>query len=348
VVSQEEMPPDAMIENKGCRMYDIRYCPCRIVQSPLIRGPYTKASADIFFGGSFSAVVIAQADVPILAELNFCLTKKAGCGILSVNCQQIKQGGRMKALGIVIITVLFIIFLSSLSLLAQMPELPMESNSHMDLPNMATECLWFDSLNVRFVGNWPFGYSYAVTYDETRSLAFCGSGGGVYILDVSTPSSPVKLSEGIHTRDFVNGLFYDSSSQRLYIADDIDGLEIWDVSMPASPMKFGYCDTPSYAMDVYVSGSYAYVADYYSGLRIIDVIDPSNPSEVGYYDTPGHALGVYVSSSYAYVADYYGGLRIIDVIDPSNPYEAGYYCYMSAKSGHIHVFFVDTSQVVPS
>lgn len=60
-----------------------------------------------------------------------------------------------------------------------------------------------DSLNVRFVGNWPFGKSYAVAIDSARNLAFCGSGGGVYILDVSIlqarkrflrSSTPVDLS----------------------------------------------------------------------------------------------------------------------------------------------------------
>ena len=43
----------------------------------------------------------------------------------------------------------------------------------------------FDSLNVRFVGNWPFGKSYAVCVDSVRNLVFVGSGGGIYVLDVS-------------------------------------------------------------------------------------------------------------------------------------------------------------------
>jgi hypothetical protein len=33
-----------------------------------------------------------------------------------------------------------------------------------------------DSLNVRYVGGWPFGLSQAVAVDTTRSLAFVGSG----------------------------------------------------------------------------------------------------------------------------------------------------------------------------
>jgi len=36
----------------------------------------------------------------------------------------------------------------------------------------------FDSLNTRFIGNWPFGCSYAVVYDSVRQLVFCSSGGG--------------------------------------------------------------------------------------------------------------------------------------------------------------------------
>ncbi len=187
-----------------------------------------------------------------------------------------------------------------------------------------TGIMWFDSLNVRFVGNWPFGPSQAVAHDSARNLAFCGSGGGVYILDVSSPSTPTKLSEGICSRGIVYGLFYEASSQMLYIADGVAGLEIWDVADPSSPEKLGNCDTPGDARDIYVSGSYAYVADGYEGeLRVIDVSTPSNPQEVGYCYTPGSAYGIYVSGSYAYVADYDKGLRVIDVSTPPNPIEVG-------------------------
>ena len=48
-----------------------------------------------------------------------------------------------------------------------------------------------DSLNVRFVGNWPFGACWGVELDSTREIGFLGSGGGVYIIDVSNPEDPV-------------------------------------------------------------------------------------------------------------------------------------------------------------
>ncbi|MEN3044134.1 MAG: hypothetical protein ABDH37_02810, partial [Candidatus Hydrothermales bacterium] len=139
----------------------------------------------------------------------------------------------------------------------------------------------FDSLNTKFIGNWPFGSSYAVEYDPLRAFVFCGSGGGVYILNVSNPSNPVKIGE-IRTRGLVRGLFYHQSTQRLYIAAYVGGIEIWDVSQATNPVRLGYYFTPGYTFSIYVFGSYAYVADYDAGLRIIDVSNPSNPNEVGF------------------------------------------------------------------
>jgi len=162
----------------------------------------------------------------------------------------------------------------------------------------------FDSLHVRFVGNWPFADAFTCAYDEIRGLVFLGSGGGVYILDVTNPTVPIKLSEQIHTQGYVMKLFYDSVSQRLYIAAGAVGLEIWDVSNPVAPVKIGHFDTDGWAQCVFVNGSYAYIADEGDGLRIIDIFIPSNPYEVGSYDTPGWAEGVYVSGSYAIMVVY--------------------------------------------
>ncbi len=178
----------------------------------------------------------------------------------------------------------------------------------------------FDSLNVRLVGNWPFGPAYAV-YANVDTV-FLSSGGGIYILDVSNPSSPMKIGE-IRTKDMVEGLFY--SNGYLYVVDRQRGLEIWDVRNGSAPQKVGFYFTPGWSWNLYVSGNYAYVADGDSGLRVIDVSNPVNPQEVGYSDTPGYAEGVYVSGNYAYVADGYSGLRVIDVSNPVNPREVGYY-----------------------
>ena len=53
--------------------------------------------------------------------------------------------------------------------------------------------LTLESDSVDFVGAWPFGPASAVAVDEDNNLAFLGSGGGVYILDISDPANPLEL-----------------------------------------------------------------------------------------------------------------------------------------------------------
>jgi len=219
----------------------------------------------------------------------------------------------------------------------------------------------FDSLNVSFVGSWPFGSSYAVTHDSALNLVFVGSGGMVYILDVSNPANPQLVSDVIRTRGVVYDLYY--TNGKLYIACGQSGLEIWDVSdasnptklgsypapaykvhvsgsyacvangnvlhiidisNPQSPQEMGYCNMPESVNDVYISGSYLYVADYTAGLRIVDITNPQSPQEVGYYSIPNDlATGVFVSDTFAYVIFFDSGLRIINVSNPQLPQEVG-------------------------
>ena len=61
----------------------------------------------------------------------------------------------------------------------------------------------FDSLNTRFIGNWPFGPSHAVSFDAQRNLVFCGSkninldvkgiGNGIYFLKVENKGFKEKI-----------------------------------------------------------------------------------------------------------------------------------------------------------
>lgn len=81
-----------------------------------------------------------------------------------------------------------------------------------------------------FVGNWPFGPAYAVTYDSSRQLIFLGSGRGVYIVDVASSSNPLMISDKIHTQGVIYSLFYNEIAQKLYVPATQGGLEIWDVS----------------------------------------------------------------------------------------------------------------------
>ncbi len=150
--------------------------------------------------------------------------------------------------------------------------------------------------------------------------AYVSAGSGLYIVNVSNPSSPVQVgfcATPGSARDT------DISGNYAYVANGVSGLRIIDVSNPANPVAVGFCDTAGAAQGVAVSGSYAYVADGADGLRIINISNPASPVEVGYCDTPGDAEDVALRGSFAYVADFTGGFRVINVSNPSSPVEVG-------------------------
>ncbi len=104
-----------------------------------------------------------------------------------------------------------------------------------------------------------------------------------------------------------------------FVADYDGGLQVIDISDPASPVFVDSWAFQDYAKDVVVAGDLAFLAYNGYGLVIIDISNPANLSSVGIYDTPYQASGVAVSGNTAFVADVAGGLQIIDISNPSNP-----------------------------
>jgi hypothetical protein len=119
-----------------------------------------------------------------------------------------------------------------------------------------------------------------------------------------------------------------------YVADGASGLQVVDVSSPASPSIIGTCDTPGVASGVYVLGSHAYVADSYAGVQVIDVSNPASPQIIGTGYVTGHAVAICASGNHAYVADGSANrLQVIDVSDPTNPSSVGWCDTMSNALG---------------
>jgi hypothetical protein len=83
-------------------------------------------------------------------------------------------------------------------------------------------------------------------------------------------------------RSFTEALGVAVSGNYASIAGGGDaGLEVINVSNPASPQWVALYDTSGRALDVAVSGNFAYVADDSAGLQVIDVSNPANPQRVG-------------------------------------------------------------------
>ena len=131
------------------------------------------------------------------------------------------------------------------------------------------------------------GSDRGMALDEARQLAFYASGNGnVTLVDVSDPAHITLVSDAIHTGGAVEDLFYDTTTQRLYIAADAGGLEIWDVATPTSPMRlsstpifYGGVEAP--ARGIAVKGDYAYVSADWGYLHWLNVADPTNPVDEG-------------------------------------------------------------------
>lgn len=119
---------------------------------------------------------------------------------------------------------------------------------------------------------------------------------------------------------------YPDTALGLYVYDDYaiiglgwGGIDIVDVSNPASPTFVSNIASPSYVRDLQVAGDLIYACDRHYGLLIIDMSDPDNPALLSICDTPGYAGDVHLQGGFAFVSDSDGGVHVIDVADPYAP-----------------------------
>lgn len=164
----------------------------------------------------------------------------------------------------------------------------------------------------------------AVSDDEL--YVFSINGDSLFAIDVSnsaTIDSPIVVGSW-PTPGTAKDIYY--SGDYVYIADSLSGLQIVDISDPASPTltgNYSYSETDA-AMGVFVDGNTAYLAYGKAGLVMVNVASPANPSIIGSpitligEDETGFAKDVYVQDGYAYIAAYWnGGLQIVDIAEAS-------------------------------
>jgi hypothetical protein len=166
------------------------------------------------------------------------------------------------------------------------------------------------------------GAAYGVAIAGTH--AYVSDHTSLQIVDVATPASAAIVGSTTFAPDGGVSEGIAVSGYYAYVANVGYGLEVVDISNPASPSRVAVYDTPGSAYDVVISGLYAYVADHGSGLRIVDISFPLVPVSAGTYNTSGLSLDVSLEgSTYAYVADGSRGLRVIDISNPAAPSEVG-------------------------
>ncbi|MCW8812187.1 MAG: hypothetical protein OQK65_01535, partial [Chlorobium sp.] len=206
----------------------------------------------------------------------------------------------------------------------------------------------FDSSNASFKGNYPFSTSYALGISPEGDLVFVGSGGGIYVTDISDPQNPVVLSE-IRTRSLVDRCTYDPVNKRLYVCAYFSGIEIWDLSDLYHPTRMSRFPTEPYPRSgVAYSGNYLFFTTNYS-LWTLDISDPYNPVIVeDLYIANNLILQMYMKGETVYIVTSSQGLKIIDVSDPLNLQLIASYGYASGSEFDIsgdYLYAVNSSGV---
>jgi hypothetical protein len=107
----------------------------------------------------------------------------------------------------------------------------------------------------------------------------------------------------------------------LYVAANLEGLHVVDLSDPAQPISAHHLDTPGQAFGLDAADTLIYLADGHAGLRIYSVANPVAPQLVGAISDLGKVRVVKVTNSRAYLAITDGTADgvIVDVSDPTQP-----------------------------
>jgi hypothetical protein len=190
--------------------------------------------------------------------------------------------------------------------------------SGIPLADEQLEIIDFDSSNTSFKGNYPFSVSYALAMSQEGDLVFIGSGGGIYVTDVSNPQNPVVFSE-IRTRSLVDDCTYDPLNKRLYVCAYFSGIEIWDLTDLNNPTRMSRVPTEPYPRSgVAYSGNYLFFTTNES-LWTLDISDPYNPSIVDELFITNLLISqMLLKNNIIYIVTLNQGLKLVDVSDPLN------------------------------
>jgi len=143
---------------------------------------------------------------------------------------------------------------------------------------------------------------------------------GVFVLDMTNPAAPVQVGsftafekEHPNTYDaYINGT-------TLYVCCEMDGLYIFDISVPTTLNKISH-----YPGQYYCSlrdGNYLYVAAGGPGFEILDISDIAHPQHVSIlnHDYQGILELVKAADGYVYLCSEMQNFYKIDVSDKANP-----------------------------
>jgi hypothetical protein len=146
---------------------------------------------------------------------------------------------------------------------------------------------------------------------------------GLVVLDISGES---PVTTWVQTDGKAGGLHLDGDM--VYVAAFSDGLQIFEISDPDTPVLIASLGTLGDAWDVWVHAGFAYIADTNAGMTVIDISTPSEPSYVGtttWADRYQNAEIIRGEGNTVYIAAGTRGFITIDISDPLQPVVSSIY-----------------------
>lgn len=177
------------------------------------------------------------------------------------------------------------------------------------------------------------GWNYDLIIDGDYAY-LANSSEGLIIIDISNGTHPEIITHMEGT----------TGPRNLFKRDDLmfmdysyDSLQVFDVSMPASPELVGLCEIGVYIRDFDIAGNHLFIAG--GNLPIMDISDIRNISRITQYYFPGMISSIFTVDEYLYVGERGLGVHIHDLTDAENPtqvfqLELPQYYYVYHQSGN--------------
>jgi choice-of-anchor B domain-containing protein len=155
-----------------------------------------------------------------------------------------------------------------------------------------------------FVARWPAGTGAVAQSNYVHDCVPMGNrlyASSIYagierIFDITTPASPVQLSQWTYNGAFTHNSWPDPTGTVLYVTDEVNGepLKIFDITNVLAPALANAITSNPQAIvhNAHVMGQELYLSNYTEGIRILDISDPRHPAEFAWADSwPGISGG---------------------------------------------------------
>jgi hypothetical protein len=179
-------------------------------------------------------------------------------------------------------------------------------------------------------------FVYYIFVTESYAYVVSRENGIVYVVDISSATTPKIVSKYVTTEKFVQDIYV--KGVYAYIAH-YDGIEIVDVSDKKNLRYVSNHNTANNhkCLKILLKGSYVYAMVESSGgvgnIEVIDVSVQSQPSRVAFYKY--YATDFFVTDSWLFIIKP-NTLNIIDIKNPLKPKQEGQ-CEMPGECYGIHV-----------